>query len=121
MGGRGSSEEGTQANRAWPTWSSLSGDAKERAETSDSSLHQQLPITLCFLDLTVEDKGALLFSSQGAEPQLNPSIVPGKKSIAGFLQTAATSHLTQQQRRRRRERWFEEKDDYLEVYQELFL
>lgn len=91
-GGRGSSEEGTQASRAWPTWSSLLGDAKETAETSDSS---------GFLDLATEDKEPPLFSREASKATSEPFYCPRERFIPGLLQTAETSHLEQHRNRRK--------------------
>lgn len=116
-GGRGSSEEGTQANRAWPTWSSLLGDAKETAETSDSSLRQQFYSLVRFLDLATEDKEPPLFSREASKTTSEPFYCPREKFIPGFLQTAETSHSDQH--RNQHERWPEEKDKHQKVFQAL--
>lgn len=85
-----------------------SGDL--RLQPPSATFHNSL---VCFLDLTAEDKGPLLFPSQASRATSKPIYCPRKKSIAGFLQTAATS---QRQRRHRRERWFEEKDEHRGVF-----
>lgn len=118
-GGRGSSEEGTQANRAWPTWSSLLGGC----ERHSGDLRQQPPSAIlrngpvCFLDLDTEDKEPPLFSREASKATFQPFYCPREKLIPGLLQTAETSHLEQQQTQH--EQWPEEKDKHQKVFSHL--